>query len=383
MASPRIYVDYNATAPVRPEARAAALAAVDAVGNASSVHAEGRDARRRIEGARRQVAALVGADPAQVVFTSGGTEAACLALAPQPRGAQPIERLLVGATDHAAVLDGHRFARDRVDVVPVDAHGMIRLDRLDALLRHAPPAVLALQAANNETGVIQDVRAAAALVHAAGGLLVCDAVQAAGRIDCTPQALGADMVLLSAHKLGGLQGAGALAIIGQDVGPPPLWRGGGQERGRRGGTESVPAVAAFGAAAEVAARRADADRLRELRDLFETELLALAADAVVFGAGTARLPNTSCFALPGLSAERLMMVLDLEGVAASSGSACASGKVGRSHVLESMGIRADLRSGALRVSFGWRSSPDDVAGVAAVLGSAVGRMGRPTLSTAA
>ncbi len=383
MASPRIYVDYNATAPVRPEARAAALAALDSVGNASSIHAEGRDARRRMEDARRQVAALVGAEPAQVVFTSGGTEAACLALAPQARGSEPIERLLIGATEHVAVLDGHRFARSQVDVVPVDSHGMIRLERLDALLRHAPPAILALQAANNETGVVQDVRAAAALVRAAGGLLVCDAVQAAGRIDCIPQALGADMVLLSAHKLGGLQGAGALAIIGQDVGPPPVWRGGGQERGRRGGTETVPALAAFGAAAEVAARRADSDRLRDMRDLFEAELLDLASDAVVFGAGTARLPNTSCFAVPGIPADRLIMALDLGGVAASSGSACSSGKVGRSHVLESMGIRADLRSAALRVSFGWRSSPDDVVRLIAVLGSAIGRMGRRTLSTAA
>ena len=383
MASPRIYVDYNATSPVRPAARIAALAAVDAVGNASSIHAEGRDARRRIEGARRQVAALVGAEPGQVVFTSGGTEAAHLALAPQSRGSEPLERLIVGATEHAAVLDGHRFQRGQVDVVPVDPHGLVRLDRLDALLRHAAPAVVALQAANNETGVIQDVRAVAALVHAAGGLLVCDAVQAAGRIDCTKQALGADIVLLSAHKLGGLQGAGAVAIIGEQIDPPPAWRGGGQERGRRGGTESVPAVAAFGAAAEIATDRADVVRVREIRDLFEAEVTRLAPDVAIFGAETARLPNTSCFALAGIAAEHLVMALDLGGVAVSSGSACSSGKVGRSHVLESMRIRADLRQGAVRVSFGWRSSPDDVARIIGILASSVTRVGPRTLSTAA
>ena len=384
MASPRIYLDYNATAPLRREGREAALQAMDGAGNASSVHAEGRQARHRIETARRQVAALTGALPEQVVFTSGGTEAAALALAPVVRpGAASLDRLLIGASEHAAVLHGHRFGPDAVDTVPVDADGRIRLDRLEALLRSGGPAVLAVQAANNETGVLQPVREAADLVHAAGGILVCDAVQAAGRIACTAQALGADVVLLSAHKLGGLQGAGAVVTIGQDLKPEPLWRGGGQERGNRGGTENVPAIAAFGAVAELSASFPDAGRLAGLRDRFEAELARLRPDVVLFGRGGPRLPNTSAFAVPGIAAERLMIALDLGGIAVSSGSACSSGKVGRSHVLEAMGVGPDLRSGAIRVSLGWRSTESDVEDALTVLAEALGRMTKRMLLAAA
>ena len=384
MASPRIYLDYNATAPLRREAREVALEAMDEAGNASSVHAEGRHARRRIETARRQVAALCGAGPEQVVFTSGGTEAAALALAPVVRpGAASLDRLLIGASEHAAVLRGHRFGPDAVETVPVDSDGRIALDRLDALLRSGGPAVVAVQAANNETGVLQPVREVAALVHAAGGILVCDAVQAAGRIACTAEALGADVVLLSAHKLGGLQGAGAVVTAGEGLRPEPLWRGGGQERGVRGGTENVPAIAAFGAVADLPASVPDADRLAGLRDRFEAELARLRPDVVVFGRDAPRLPNTSAFAVPGITAERLMIAFDLGGIAVSSGSACSSGKVGRSHVLEAMGVGPDLRSGAIRVSFGWRSIESDVGGALTVLAEALERMTKRMLLSAA
>ena len=375
MASPRIYLDYNATAPLRPQGRVAAMAAIDAAGNGSSIHAEGRGARARIETARGQVARLVGARAEQVVFTSGGTEAANLALAPLERfGGAKLARLLVSASEHAAVLGGHRFSQ--YAIVPVDGRGLVDLDRLYGLLRNQAPAVLALQAANNETGVLQPMREAAALVRAEGGIMVCDAVQAAGRIACTPDAIAADIVLLSAHKLGGLQGAGAMAMVADDLEPVPLLRGGGQERGHRGGTENVPALAAFGAVAEVAAISADSDRLTRLRDRFETGLWRLAPDVVIFAAGAPRLPNTSAFAVPGVAAERLMMSLDLGGVAVSSGSACSSGKVGRSHVLEAMGVKPDLRWGAIRVSFGWNSAETDVEHSLAVLGEALERMAR-------
>lgn len=380
MAGPRIYLDYNATAPVKPAALSAAMAAIEAGGNPSSVHDEGRRARGVVEAARRHVASLIGNAAATVCFTSGGTEAANLALrAITHHDGRPARRLLVSAVEHAAVLSGHGFAAEAVAVLP---SGVIDLDRLRAATRAGEPAVLALQAANNETGVVQPVREAAEMVRSGGGIVVCDAVQAAGRIPCGPEALGADVVLLSGHKLGGLVGAGAVAILSDEVRLDALIRGGGQERGLRGGTENVPAIAAFGAAARDAAGAPDAARIACLRDRFEAELLATAPEAVIFGAGVARLPNTSAFAVPGVAAERLMMALDLGGVAVSSGSACSSGKVGRSHVLEAMGVGPDLRSGMIRVSFGWRSADSDIDGMMAVLGPALRRMQRP-LRTAA
>ncbi len=382
MASPRIYLDYNATAPVRPEAWTAFVGAAEAGGNASSIHAEGRGARHLLEVARRQVAGLVEARPEQVCFTSGGTEAVNLALAPlRIAGGTACEHLIMGATEHAAVLRGHRFEAGRTSVLPVDHAGVVDLHRLAALLREAGPAVVAIQAANNETGVLQPVREVADIVHAHGGVLVCDAVQAAGRI-CVAE-LGADIVLLSGHKLGGLPGAGAAVVLREDLQLEPLVRGGGQERGLRGGTENVPAIAAFGAAAEAALSEVGATRLSAMRDRFETALLWLAPDAVIFGAGRPRLPNTSAFSIPGVSAERLMIALDLGGVAVSSGSACSSGKVGRSHVLEAMGMAHDLRQGAIRVSLGWRSAEADIDGVIEVLRAALERMKRRPVQSAA
>jgi cysteine desulfurase len=366
MSLERIYLDYNATSPLLPAAREAMVAALDLIGNPSSIHAEGRMARRAIENSRTAVAALMGVRVRDVVFTSGGTEAANLLLTPSlGDGGLPVERLFVCAGEHACVLQGHRFAAAQVEVVPTTAEGTIDLTALSAMVAAAAPArvMLALQAANNETGVIQPVREASAIVHAAGGLVVCDAVQAAGRIDISPEKLGVDAIFMSAHKIGGPKGVAALAFantrlhIGQ-----ALVRGGGQERGVRAGTENVAAIAGFGAAAEWAAshRETEMERLAALRNALEASVGAAFPDVVIFGRGTERLAQTSSLAVPGVPAETLLIALDLGGVAVSSGSACSSGKVQPSHVLAAMGIDLDLAKGALRVSFGWASGEKDV-----------------------
>ena len=372
-ASDRIYLDYNATAPVRPAAREAALAAMEAPANPSSVHAEGRRARMLVEEARRAVASLVGARPDGVIFTSGATEAASLALSQDlaADGRPGFDRLIVSAGEHAAVLRGHRFPPDAISILPLLPTGIVDRDALAGLLAAGGRAVVAVQAANNETGVIQPMAAVASLVRAAGGVVVCDAAQAAGRIDCREQS--ADVLLLSGHKLGGLAGAGALVLASDRVAlGAPLLRGGGQERGFRAGTENVPAIVAFGVAAVAVCD--EAVRLRSLRDGFEARILAMAPDAAVFGRDVERLPNTSAFAVPGVAAERLLIAFDLAGIAVSSGSACASGKVGRSHVLEAMGVTPDLRDGAVRVSFGWNSADEDGERAADVLAAALERM---------
>jgi cysteine desulfurase len=364
----RAYLDYNATAPLRPEGRAAIAAALDIAGNPSSIHAEGRAARALVEEARREVAALAGARARDVIFTASGTEAANLALAPgvAAAGVAPLERLIVSATEHPCALGGHRFAKH--EIAPAAADGRIDLDALARLL-DGPPALVALQAANNETGVLQPVAEAADMVHARGGLLVCDAAQAAGRLPLAEVARGADILLLSAHKFGGPKGAGAAVILREGLHIEPLLRGGGQERGRRAGTENVAALAGFGAAARAAhaGLPEEAARLAALRDACEREVRALAPDAVAFGAEAPRLPNTLAFAIPGLPAATLLMRLDLEGVAVSSGSACSSGKVGPSHVLAAMGVAPGLAAGALRLSLGWASGPADVEAFASAL----------------
>ncbi|HYA72257.1 MAG TPA: cysteine desulfurase family protein [Roseiarcus sp.] len=365
----RAYLDYNATAPMRPEARAAVLAAMDRLGNPSSIHAEGRAARAIVEDARRAVAELAGVEPRCVVFTSGGTEAANLALTPAIGATgleQPLARLIVGAGEHVCVLHGHRFAAERTAIAPLSADGRIDLDALAAALASSDgrPAMLALQGANNETGVIQPVAEAAALVHAAGGLVVCDAVQLTGRADVAVASLGADFLILSAHKFGGPKGAGALVAARPELAVgAPLLRGGGQERGARAGTENVAAIAGFGAAARAAgaAQRCESARLAALRDSLAERVRERAPDAVIFGAAAPRLPNTLCFSVPGVATATLVIALDLAGVAVSGGSACSSGKVARSHVLDAMGVEPDLAGGAIRLSLGWASEEADVA----------------------
>ena len=340
-------------------------AALRLPGNASSIHAEGRAARAVIEDAREQVATLAGAMAKSVVFTSGGTEAANLVLSPGfgRAGAAPTVRLLLSATEHACVLQGHRFEAAAVERIPCGPDGLIDLAALGAALMRGGPAILALQAANNETGVLQPVAEAAAPTHAAGGIVVCDAVQLCGKLPCDIWALGADALIVSAHKFGGPKGAGALVLASDSMHlTAPLLRGGGQERGLRAGTENIAAIAGFGAAAEAArSLEAEASRLTGLRAAIEGSVRAAAPDAVFFGQTAPRLPNTASFAIPGISAESLLIALDLAGVAVSSGSACSSGKVTASHVLAAMGVASDMSRGALRVSLGWSTAADDAA----------------------
>jgi cysteine desulfurase len=356
----RVYLDWNASAPLRREARESFQAALELAGNPSSVHGEGRAARQVIEQAREQVAALAGADARNVIFTSGGTEANALALSPSIEVAadkRPFDRLLVSATEHPSVLAGGRFDPARVERIRVDRNGVVDLAALEQRLESlaGQRVLVSLMAANNETGVIQPVPAAAEIVHRHDGLLHVDAVQAAGRSAIDIQALGADLLTLSAHKIGGPKGAGALIKRSESIHfPDPLIRGGGQERGSRAGTENVAAIAAFGAAA--AAMRmssaADIQHTAKLRDRLEAGLRAATPDAVIFGADVARLANTTLVAAPGAKAETLVIAFDLDGVAVSSGSACSSGKVAPSHVLAVMGVEPALARGAIRISTG-------------------------------
>ncbi|MDT3686381.1 MAG: cysteine desulfurase family protein [Pseudorhodoplanes sp.] len=353
----RAYLDWNATAPLRPEARVACIEALGLIGNPSSVHGEGRAVRRVIEAARAKVAVLVGTDPAQVIFTSGGTEANMLALTPMIEDGtskQHRDLLLVSAIEHPSVSHGGRFPRHQVGEVPVTAAGVIDLDMLRRMLKPGASALVSVMLANNETGVIQPIREAADIVHEAGGLLHVDAVQGPGRIAFDIKALGADLLTLSAHKLGGPKGAGALVLREGLHIADPLIRGGGQERGARAGTENVAALAGFGAAAEAAAGslEADAVRMAGLRDQLEAGVRARTPDAVIFGADAPRLPNTTLFAVAGMKAETAVIAFDLEGVAVSSGAACSSGKVQPSHVLAAMGVDKTLARGAVRVSLG-------------------------------
>jgi cysteine desulfurase len=358
----RAYLDYNATAPLRPEAGEAMVAALSLCGNPSSVHAEGRTARAAIETAREKVAALLRARPEDVIFTSGGTEANALGLAPQTRH----ERLCVSAVEHPSVLAGGRFSPAQVSRIPVTSDGVMDLDFLASeLAKHhlagtgARPFV-SLMVANNETGALQPVTAVAELVQAAGGVLHSDAVQAAGKVPLDMAALGADMVSLSAHKLGGPKGVGAL-VLRKGTQVEPQFKGGAQERRRRAGTENVAGIVGFGTAAEIAAAELDrAKAIAGVRDELEARALALVPEAVVLSAGVARLPNTSCIAVAGTKAETLVIGLDLAGVAVSSGSACSSGKVEASHVLSAMGVGSELERSAIRVSLGYGSTLADV-----------------------
>ncbi|MGM4870327.1 cysteine desulfurase family protein [Bradyrhizobium sp. 956_D2_N1_5] len=359
----RVYLDWNATTPLRAEVRTAMLAAWELIGNPSSVHAEGREARRLVEEARATLAAAVGALPRNVVFTSAGTEANALALSPGLRGAcgGPVERLLVSAVEHASVLSGGRFPANKVSQIPVTRSGVIDLDRLKALLGDGPPALASIMAANNETGAIQPIAEAAGIIHEAGGLLHVDAIQALGKIPFDIKAVDADLATFSAHKIGGPKGVGALVLAEGITGLEPVLRGGGQELSRRAGTENVAGIAGFGAAVRAAlqALPEDAERMATLRDSLENGIRGIAG-AMVFADDIKRLPNTILFTAPGLKAETAVIGFDLEGVAVSSGSACSSGKVQPSHVLSAMGYDATVAQGAVRLSLGWSTEPDDI-----------------------
>ncbi|MES2195065.1 MAG: cysteine desulfurase family protein [Pseudomonadota bacterium] len=361
--SDRIYLDWNATTPLRPEAREAMAAAWELSGNPSSVHAEGRQARRLVEEARARVAGAIGASPRNLVFTSGGTEANALALTPGlRRGAGlPVERLLVSAIEHASVLSGGRFPAEAIEKVGVSSSGQLDLDRLRAMLAGGPPALVSLMLANNETGAVQPVGEAAEIIHQAGGLLHVDAIQALGKIPFDINTLGADLVTVSAHKIGGPKGVGALVLADGVLGLEPGLRGGGQELGRRAGTENVAGIAGFGAAvlAAMSMLEHDAARLQALRSRLESGLRRTPG-VIVFAGEVPRLPNTVLFTAPGLRAETAVIGFDLAGIAVSSGSACSSGKVQPSHVLEAMGFDAELAQGAVRLSLGWSTTCQDI-----------------------
>jgi cysteine desulfurase len=351
----RVYLDWNATAPLREEARAAACDALDLRGNPSSVHAEGRAARARIEEARERIAALVGAEPRNMVFTAGGTEANATALCPS-WGSDPLTTLVISAIEHPSVLSGGRFPRSAVELAPVTQDGVLDLAALERMLSGRPGrCMVSLMLANNETGVVQPVREAAEIAHRNGALLHTDAVQALGRIPCDINELQADLLTISGHKIAAPKGVGALIKRDQALHlAEPLIRGGGQERGARAGTENVAAIAGFGAAAAAlrSVLAAESARMAALRDRLETGLKAQVPQAVIFGAGATRLPNTTLFAVPGIKAETAVIALDLEGIAVSSGAACSSGKVQPSHVLAAMGVEPSLAQGAIRISLG-------------------------------
>ena len=359
----RVYLDWNATTPLRLEARAAMASAWEVIGNPSSIHAEGRAARALVEGARGAIASAVGAQISHVVFTSGGTEANGLALTPSLRreNGPPVERLIVSAIEHPSVLAGGRFPKEKIAVVPVTPSGLVDLDALRATIQEGPPALVSIMLANNETGAIQPVAEAADSIHQAGGLLHVDAVQGLGKIDFNINSIKADLVTISAHKLGGPKGVGALVLAEGVVGLETRGQGGGQEQGRRAGTENVPGIAGFGAAvaASMKSMVADSERLAGLRTQLERQLRDVPG-TVIFANEVARLPNTALFAAPGISAETALIAFDLAGIAVSSGSACSSGKVQPSHVLAAMGVAPGLARGAIRLSMGWDTTPRDI-----------------------
>jgi cysteine desulfurase len=381
MEKSRAYMDWNATAPLLPEAREAFLRVGMMEGNPSSVHREGRAVRAEIENARRKVAAAVGAKPANIIFTSGATEAANLVLTPDFRmGRSPlgIGRLYVSAIEHKAVFEGGRFARADVEVFPAHSTGTADVTVLEAMLAHHDHALglpmVALMAANNETGIVQPIAEVAELVHLHGGILVVDAVQAFGRIPLDIEAMKADFVIVSSHKIGGPKGAGALVARGEAMMPAALIHGGGQEKGHRSGTENAASIAGFGAAAEVVAIDVSgrADCMRAAQQVIEARMRDIAPELVIHGVHSERLPNTTFFSLAGLKSETGQIAFDLEGVALSAGSACSSGKVGESHVLKAMGL--DPRMGALRISIGTSTTEQDIERTIAAFARIAGRL---------
>ncbi|MBK8176869.1 MAG: cysteine desulfurase [Rhodospirillales bacterium] len=346
-----IYLDHNATTPLRCEAAVAMRAAMEMLGNPSSVHRHGRNARRLIEDARATIAGSVGAEPADVVFTSGGTESNALALCASGR-----RRLVVTAIEHASVLS----AGDSPVIVPVDDDGIVDLVALDAILAESTePAVVSVMLANNETGAVQPVAAVGDIAHRYGALFHCDAAQAAGKIAIDMRVMGIDLLSWSAHKLGGPAGIGALAIA-PGIPVAAMLRGGGQERGRRAGSENLIGIVGFAAATETAAGSQDDARLAGLREAIERRIRGVCPSSRVFAQGVPRLPNTTCLTMPGVPAETQVIAFDLAGISVSAGAACASGKVGASHVLRAMGVGEDLARSALRVSTGWTTVADDV-----------------------
>ncbi len=373
----RIYLDHNATSPLRPEAREAVLATMDIFGNASSVHSEGRLASAVIEQARDRVADRISCAPRQIVFTSGGTEANAMALSPEWLGANGMAGLFVSAIEHSSVMQGGRFPKESIRHLRVDARGIVDIEDAGRTFEqwrqttNAAPFLVSVMLANNETGAIQPVAEIAALAHEFGGLVHSDAVQAFGKMPVETSALGIDLLTIAVHKIGGPKGVGALAVLREDLPVAALLKGGGQERGYRAGTENIAVIAGFGAVA--ATNSPSWDAVEAIRDRLERAAAQIAPDLHVFSLDATRLPNTSCFAVAGMDAEAVLIGLDLAGVAVSAGSACSSGKVARSHVLDAMGAPHELSSAAIRVSLGWTTRDEDVERFAAAWRSVYGR----------
>ena len=370
----RLYLDHNATAPLRPEARSAMISALDMTGNASSPHQEGRKARGLIDQAREQVAELCQCSEQDVIFTSGATEANAMALSPYLRlsgrsqDKNHFNRLLIGASEHPSVLQGHGFSKEFVSVLTILPDGRIDTEGLEIELKRSlelgQKPLVSIQAANSETGVLQEIGQISVLVHQYAGLLHVDAVQAAGRLPLDRLCAGADLLSLSAHKLGGPQGVGALIVRGGGLHfDHPLLRGGGQEQGRRSGTENVAGIFAFGAACQTAFKQlpTETQRLTALRNRLMNQMRQIDPHLVQFGEQAERLPNTVYVAPSFMDAQTALMRFDLAGIALSSGSACSSGKVKDSHVLVAMGVEPALRKRALRISLGWSTTEDDIS----------------------
>lgn len=358
-------MDYNATAPLLDASREAMLAAMSELGNPSSVHYEGQRARRMVNHARDQVAAICSALPAQVTFTSGATEATSCLLSPKfkmGRSQLNISKLYISSVEHPCVLSGGRFLADDVVIVDVDQDGCVRLDDLEQKLslhdQSCGLPMVSLQMVNNETGVIQPIEQAIEIAKRFKAITVIDAVQALGKMPVSVTDIGADFIFVSAHKIGGPKGVGAIISRGEILMPEPLINGGGHEKGHRAGTENLIGIAGFGAACDVVKEYLSTYQdMTQIRDDLEQEMCELAPDLVIHGKGAERIANTTCFTLPGMKSETLQIAFDMEGVAASSGSACSSGKVGESHVLVAM--NADAKTGALRVSMGMNTTQEE------------------------
>lgn len=359
-----IYLDYNAGAPLRSGAREAMIEVLKDTGNASSVHSNGRKARGRVEAARDSVARLCGTGARTVTFVSGGTEANMTALSRVWQdGGTPVylDKLFISAVEHPSVMTGGRFAVADQVIVPVDAAGVVDLEALRQAVADTDPGLVSVMAANNETGVIQPLAEVGAIAREHGHFFHVDAVQAAGRVKIDLDGWQADAITLSAHKFGGPQGIGAVVAKSTSRTPTPLMIGGGQENWRRGGTENVAAIVAFGNAAEAAHSELESvTRLQDMKSKLETGLKSVCRDTLIFGEGADRLANTTCFAVRDIPAETALIALDLERVSVSSGSACSSGKVSVSHVLTAMGVEETLARCAIRVSMGWDTRTEEI-----------------------
>lgn len=381
----RVYLDHNATVPIRPEVLDTMSEVLQIGGNASSVHAEGRKARQFLEVARENIATFVDGETGGVIFTGGGTEACNLALQTRKAPKGVISRILVSSIEHAAVLAPLDDLTENEDIsvthLPVSEQGVVDLKALSTALEDPSPALVVVMAANNETGVIQPIAEIGAMVRSHGSLFFCDAIQAAGKIPLSMKGMNIDILSLSAHKIGGAAGVGAL-VVRDGIVLKPLLRGGGQELRRRAGTENLAGCVGFGLAARLAMQGLSSySNLSTLRDDLESQLADSFPEISFFAESTHRLPNTSCFALPDMRAETMVMSLDLAGIAVSSGAACSSGKVTRSHVLEAMGVSHNLLVGTIRISLGHTNTVSDIHQLISALKSHVD-ISQPKLQSA-